>query len=364
MKATMALGKSAHTIHAEVELPEPLAAKSQRARAETPMAFVKAIVRAYERRGMSPVTALTAAQITPSLLSRPRAKITALQMELLSGAAMQELDDEALGWFSRRLPWGSYGMLVRASLTAPTLGLALARWCRHHNLLTDDIHLQVTRQEALARIELQELRPLGEFQEFCIVSVLRNALGVACWLSDSRIALLGNTLQFAQPPHRSSYEVLFDGPTTFKADGNALLFDAGYLSLPVRRDEAALQRMLDRALLLTVRPYRRDRLLVEKVRQTLALHLFDIRTADDLAARLNLSARTLHRQLKEEGSSLQQLKDAVRRDMAMDLLNRSNRGIKQIAQAVGFQNEKSFMRAFKTWTGQTPDALRKRNPAR
>jgi hypothetical protein len=43
-------------------------------------------------------------------------------MEIMSGAAMQELDDEALGWFSRRLPWGSYGMLCRASITSPDLG--------------------------------------------------------------------------------------------------------------------------------------------------------------------------------------------------------------------------------------------------
>ena len=41
--------------------------------------------------------------------------------ELLSAAAMQELDDESLGAFSRQLPWGSYGLLARASLTAPTL---------------------------------------------------------------------------------------------------------------------------------------------------------------------------------------------------------------------------------------------------
>jgi hypothetical protein len=52
---------------------------------------------------------------------------------------MQELDDEALGWFSRRLPWGSYGMLCRASLTSPDLGVAIKRWCRHHRLLTEDI---------------------------------------------------------------------------------------------------------------------------------------------------------------------------------------------------------------------------------
>jgi AraC-like DNA-binding protein len=152
--------------------------------------------------------------------------------------------------------------------------------------------------------------------------------------------------------------VLFDGPTRFGAAAHRLLFDARYLALPVRRDEAALQHMLQRALLLTVRPYRRDRLLVEKVRQTLAQHPEHCRNADDLAHWLNLSARTLHRQLKEEGASLQQLKDAVRRDVAVAQLQRSSRPVKQIAALAGFQNEKSFIRAFKGWTGRTPEAFR------
>ena len=327
-------------------------------RAETPMAFVRAIASAFTLRGLDPFPALQSAQIAPDLLHQPDARITALQMEWLSASAMRKLDDEALGWFSRRLPWGSYGMLVRASLTAPTLGVALARWCRHHGLLTDDIHLQVSPSHGVASLQLTEQRGLGALQEFAVVSVLRNALGVACWLTDSRIPLQQTTLRFAPPPHADSYGVLFDGPTQFNAPTHSLQFDAGYLSLPVRRDEAALQRMLQRALLLTVRPYRRDRLLVEKVRQTLAEHPEHSRNADDLAAWLNLSARTLHRQLKEEGASLQQLKDAVRRDLATDLLLRTQRPIKQIAAEVGFQNEKSFMRAFKGWTGQTPEEFR------
>ena len=329
-------------------------------RAETPIAFVKAIALAYTQRSMDPLPALAAAQIAPDNLQRPEARITALQMEWLSATAMRALDDEALGWFSRRLPWGSYGMLVRASLTAPTLGVALQRWCRHHGLLTDDIHLQVSTEAGEAHLQLHEHRPLGTSQEFAVVSVLRNALGVACWLTDSRIPLVQTTLSFAPPLHAESYRVLFDGPTQFNALTHSLQFDAGYLSLPVRRDEAALQRMLQRALLLTVRPYRRDRLLVEKVRQTLAEYPEHSRNADDLAAWLNLSARTLHRQLKEEGASLQQLKDAVRRDLAMDLLLRTQRPIKQIAAEVGFQNEKSFMRAFKGWTGVTPQGVRLR----
>ncbi len=327
-------------------------------RAETPIAFIQAMVRAYEQRGMDPQQALNKAQIAPSLLKQPQARVTALQMEWMSEAAMRELDDEALGWFRRRLPWGSYGMLVRASLTAPSLGVALARWCRHHNLLTDDIRLNLSTSNGLAHIELHELHDLKDLREFCTVSVLRNALGVACWLTDSRIPLAATQLHFAPPPHVDSYRVLFDGPSQFNSAYSQLSFDAGYLQLPVRRDEAALQRMLQRALLLTVRPYRRDRLLVEKVRQTLAEHPEHSRNADDLAVWLNLSPRTLHRQLKEEGASLQQLKDAVRRDLAMDLLLRTQRPIKQIAAEVGFQNEKSFMRAFKGWTGVAPDEFR------
>jgi len=70
--------------------------------------------------------------------------------------------------------------------------------------------------------------------------------------------------------------------------------------------------------------------------------------------------RTLHRQLHEEGSSLQQIKDEARRDRAVELLNRSQRSIKQIAALVGFANEKSFSRAFRSWTGVPPQIFRAR----
>jgi AraC-like DNA-binding protein len=330
-------------------------------RAETPIAFIRAMVQAYEARGMDPAEALRKAQIAPNLLKKNGARVTALQMEWMSEAAMRELDDEALGWFRRRLPWGSYGMLVRASLTSPTLGVALQRWCRHHNLLTEDIALGLGSDGGMAELHLREQHDLGAMREFCTVSVLRNALGVACWLTDSRIPLAGTDLHFAAPPHAASYRVLFDGPTCFDAPLSRLRFDAGYLQLPVRRDEAALQRMLQRALLLTVRPYRRDRLLVEKVRQALAEQAALGRKAEDLAAWLHLSPRTLHRQLKEEGASLQQLKDSVRRERAQQLLLQTRKPLKQIAAEVGFGNEKSFMRAFKAWTGQTPEQLRQQS---
>jgi len=328
--------------------------------AATPIAFVRAIVRAYEQRGMAPAGALAQAQIAPALLVDDAARITAWQMERISGLAMHELDDEALGWFGRRLPWGSYGMLARASLTAPDLGVALKRWCRHHGLLTGDIALTLTVAGETATLSVTEQRDLGALREFCLVSVLRNILGVACWLIDSRIPLVGARFPFAAPAHGAAYAVLFSGPTAFASGPAGIDFDARYLALPLRRDERALQQMLERALALTVLPYRRDRLLVQRVRQALAAQPAQTHSAGALAALLHVSPRTLHRQLKEEGASLQALKDEVRRERALALLLRTRRPIKQVAEAAGFQNEKSFMRAFKGWTGQSPAEFRQR----
>ena len=328
--------------------------------AATPMAFVRAIVAAYVRYGRHPSEALTQAQITPAQLRKPLGCITAGQMERLSEVAMRALDDEALGWFSRRLPWGSYGMLARASLSAPTLALALQRWCRHHGLLVDDIQLTLERQGHTASIRITEQRDLGTLREFCLVSVLRNIHGLACWLVDSRIPLLQAEFPFPAPAHQAAYGVLFSGPTHFQQNTAAITFDAQYLQLPLRRDEKALQQMLQHALPLTVRPYRRDRLLVQRVRQLLHTQPQDTHSATTLAARLHVSPRTLHRQLQDEGATLQSLKDEVHQHRATELLLRTQRPIKQVAEAVGFHNEKSFIRAFKGWTGQSPAAFRRR----
>ncbi|HTH80472.1 MAG TPA: AraC family transcriptional regulator [Ramlibacter sp.] len=331
--------------------------------AATPMAFARAISAAMARGGLNPAEALKQAQITPSRLAQAEARITSLQMEVLSGAAMQALDDEGLGAFSRKLPWGSYGMLARASLSSPNLGVAIKRWCRHHSLITGDIHLQLLQQGDSCAIAIEERANLARHgaaaREFCLVHVLRNIHGLACWFVDSRIPLQGARFPFPAPPHAEAYRFMFPGgPLTFDASEAAIAFDARYLQLPLRRDEKALRQMLKRALPLTVLQYRRDRLLVEQVRQALVTHAEAAHSADQIAKLLHMSARTLHRQLKDEGASLQQLKDETRRERASDLLFRTDRPIKQVASAVGFRNEKSFIRAFRQWTGSSPAEFR------
>jgi AraC-like DNA-binding protein len=176
---------------------------------------------------------------------------------------------------------------------------------------------------------------------------------------DSRIALREAAFPFAAPAHAPVYPLLFPGPVHFGAAHAGFVFDAHYLQLPLKRDERALRGMLQHALPLTVLQYRRDRLLVQRVRELLRQPGAEALHAEGLAQALNLSLRTLHRHLRQQGASVQALKKEARHERALELLRRTRQPVKQIAHQLGFRSEKSFARAFRHWTGATPSDWRR-----
>lgn len=322
------------------------------------MAFVRAVLSAYEKYGVDPANALAAAELTLGQTRRPQARISVERLEALSATAMQELDDEALGWFSRRLPWGSYGLLCRASLGAATLEVALKRWCRHHAILTDDVTLTLTVDRKAATLTLRDGKGSLDLHELGSLTTLRYVHGYACWLLDSQLPLREVTFPFASPPHAAVYDLLFPGPVRFSAGPASFSFDPTYLTLSPRRTDRDLDTMLQRALPLTSRPYRRDRLLANRVREHLraAIHA----SSAAVAEALHVSVRSLHRELAREGTSLLRVKDEVRLSLADAALRRTQLSIKQVASRAGFVSEKSFARAFRTWTGESPSSYRER----
>ncbi len=279
-------------------------------------------------------------------------------MESITKCAMQELDDEALGWYRHPMPYGTNAMLCRASLTSVNLGVAIKRWCNHHNLIVDDVHLQLSSDGSKARFTVEKTTSLGDFTEFCLISILRNIQGYSCWLIDSCILLDSAGFAFPEPLHRDAYDTIFDCVIEFGAATTYIEFDARYLSLGLRRDDAALRLMLERPLPLVVLRYRHDRLLTQRVRDLIRENTARPLTADSIAYALGTSVRGLYRCLANEGTSLQSLKDEVRCKLAIGLLRQTQRPISQISNAVGFSSQSSFERAFKRWTGASPTEYR------
>ena len=69
--------------------------------------------------------------------------------------------------------------------------------------------------------------------------------------------------------------------------------------------------------------------------------------------------RRLGRLLRQQGTTIVKEVAAVRELEAKRALSGSNRPIAEIGESVGFRDATIFSRAFKNWTGQSPQHFRK-----
>jgi AraC-like DNA-binding protein len=81
-------------------------------------------------------------------------------------------------------------------------------------------------------------------------------------------------------------------------------------------------------------------------------------SVDDVASRLAVSRRTLQRHLSNEGTTFQEILDGLREQLARHYLSKSDYSSAQVAFLLGYEDPNSFSRAFRSWTGQTPEGVR------
>jgi AraC-like DNA-binding protein len=77
-----------------------------------------------------------------------------------------------------------------------------------------------------------------------------------------------------------------------------------------------------------------------------------------VSPQLAMTPQTLRRRLQDEGHGYQALKDALRRDAAIELLAQRDLTLVDIANRVGFSEASTFARAFKKWCGVAPGEYR------
>lgn len=79
---------------------------------------------------------------------------------------------------------------------------------------------------------------------------------------------------------------------------------------------------------------------------------------DDVAGELAVSRRSLQRRLSEEGTSWLDVLNAARMRLAQHYLTNTSLGAGEVSFLLGFEDPNSFFRAFRRWTGSTPEAWR------
>jgi AraC-like DNA-binding protein len=102
------------------------------------------------------------------------------------------------------------------------------------------------------------------------------------------------------------------------------------------------------------------RTLIESVQSALRPHLHEQDLNVERAASLcGFERRRLARDLRQMGTTLSGELARLRSDKAMQQLANTNARISEIAMSVGFSDPATFSRAFKKWTGQSPQVYRR-----
>jgi AraC-like DNA-binding protein len=284
----------------------------------------------------------------------------------------QQYDDEAFALFPQPMRVGSFEFLCRGCLGAATLAEALARAGRFLHVVLPDLAVSIRRAHGQAELVIAERRKLAADGDdparvFAFEWLLRLLHALACWLAGRGIGLDSVIFPYRKPAHFADYTLIFTENSRFAPTvpgGNGTLvasFKANLLDLPIRRDEAALAKFLDGAPGKITLLYRRDREMVIRIRDLLRAALPQTLGLDDIARRLYLSPRTIHRRLEEEGSNFRAIKDALRRDLALSRLSKTRAPIARIAADLGYADTSAFYRAFVEWTGMAPVRYRRQS---
>ena len=337
-------------------------ATPSRSQATVAMGFVTGMLAGMLRQGLDPGPLLKTLDID---LADTASRIPLERYAALYNRLNRQLDDEGFGLFAQPMRPGSFEFLCRGCLSASTLAEALARASRFLRIVLPDLAVTVRRTQGHAELVIAESRkfasdPNDSGRVFAFEWLLRLLHGLACWLAGRGIALDSVIFPYRKPEHFADYALIFTedsrfAPTLPGGTGTLIAcFNANLLDLPIRRDEAALTSFLDGAPGKITLLYRRDREMVIRVRDLLRAALPATLSLDDVAARLHLSPRTIHRRLEDEGSSFRGIKDALRRDMALARLTKTRDPIAQVAADLGYADPSAFYRAFVDWTGMSP----------
>jgi AraC-like DNA-binding protein len=312
------------------------------------------------RWGVEREDLLRAAKIDEAQLRDPDARIPLSAIVRLWHAAVLRIPDPTLGL---RLGCDAcareFGLVGYTMAFSGTLQAALTRLARYDRIVSESlvVHLDAGAEGTWVRVDaepaLQAFRPAADARLAALLSVCRE-------IAAAPLAPLTVHLPYRRPADVKEYEKFFRAPLEFGAPATALLLGPDDLARPVSSSDEALTGYLDQLaqqLLTTLGSEQTNR---DRVRRLLWSSLSDgIPDLDAVARQLGMSARTLQRRLREEGTAFAAVLSEFRQDMARPLLRDGQLAVSEVAFLLGYEDPSSFQRAFRRWSGRSPRAFRR-----
>lgn len=249
----------------------------------------------------------------------------------------------------------SHGFLGFAAMTAGTVREALELATRFASTRTSALGLALYVEGPTASLVLEERTSLGPLREFLVIALVVGIWQLGETLTGGRLA--GHAeVAFAAPPATArfpgAHRIQFGRPA------HRLVFDAATLDRALATADPVAAKLAieqcERELAAVV-----DAGLPSRIRGLLAARA-ELPAVGAVARELHMSERTLKRKLAAHDTTYSTIRDDLRRQRALLLLDNRELSIGEIATKLGYSELPNFTRAFRKWTGQTPAAYRAR----
>ena len=280
----------------------------------------------------------------------------AAELQLIRNLLAALPDEPTLGLqAAQRYQLTTYGIWGYALLSSPTIRSAAELGLRYLDLTFAfaQISLQADDQLAHICVDCSEVDAdvrvfITQRDTFAVLVIQRELLG------QQSMPLHDLTLCLPQPADDSPYRQLLGFAPQFAAADNRISFASALLDQPLPRANPTTVALCDaqcRALLAR-RQVRAG--IAAQVRHLLLCQPGKLPDMPRVASQLNLSERTLRRQLHGEQTSFRQLLEEVRQALAEELLATGGLSLEDIASRLGYGESSNFIHAFKRWKGLPP----------
>jgi AraC-like DNA-binding protein len=313
-----------------------------------------AVSQGAPRRGLLEASALAEVD-----LEDPDARVPLVLVYDLVEYAVHATADERFGiHFALGIEVPDLDALGFLMMTSATVGEAMERAVRYMRLWNDGERYSLSVEGGVARIAFMPYGPdrpaHRQMAEMAVTDMVANGRRMA----GAGLEVTQVRFGYPAPADTSELTRLLEAPIEFDAPVTEVLLPQASLALPLPDANAMLCGFFERYASSMLERLPAASAVADRVRQLVGAELSrGDPSLEALAARLHMSPRTLQRRLREEGTSLHEQVERVRRERAAAFLD-NGMAIAEIAWLLGYADPSVFHRAFKRWTGRTPEAWR------
>lgn len=253
----------------------------------------------------------------------------------------------------------THGLVGAAASASGHLGEALQTIARFAALRTRALQFNWQRTRDGGELVIAAALDLGSVRGFAYDAMLVIIERVLQSLSGSSLSAARYRLPGPAPTWSERYGDHLEGRVDFERGSNLRMqFPASVLERPCLTADADDHARAERECARLLDAAQQRRRVGERVRMLLAASAEQPPGADEIAAQLHVSVRSLFRHLAAEGLSLRQLVDELRSERARFWLRHTDLPVEHIAERLGYADASNFARSFKRWAGVTPSQYR------